>query len=80
MGRRFKTCICERYHFPLLDHRAVWVDREGRRVFTAEPYGIDTDELADFTRETEALGLRVRVSDRSAWYPGRTKLLVVTSP
>jgi hypothetical protein len=73
-GRR--DCICLR-HSDLLDHAAVWLDRDGNHVYTAEPYGARDDELAAFLADANALGLTVTVHAESGWYLGRTILLRV---
>ena len=41
------SCPC-RTHRRLLDHARMWIDADGRRVLTAEPYGAAGDDLAAF--------------------------------
>lgn len=72
------ACACVTHH-DLLAHRRIWLNPEGRHVFTVEPYGIERpDALAAFTADCAALGLTVTVSETDAqWCPGSTVLITV---
>jgi hypothetical protein len=71
-------CICQWSHLSgLIDHARIWLDRDGRHVYTVEPYGVDPGALTLLCHELEFLGLTARVSDRSPWFPGSTTLILV---
>lgn len=63
----------------LLDHKGIWLDRNRCHVFTAEPYtnSLDLDLLEEFRGEAKELGLDVRLSAASPWFPTQTVLLLV---
>jgi hypothetical protein len=82
LGRRCRIgmpsgedCICQRYD-RLFDHAAVWIDRDGRKVYTAEPYDVGGDELADALAELHELGLQVYVTGLGRWHPSTFVLKV----
>lgn len=72
-----KDCICQRYHYPVLDHPRIWLDKDRRHVFTAEPYHFDGQEFAALVAECAELGLDVHVSGTSPYYPGGTCLIYI---
>jgi hypothetical protein len=45
-----------------MDLRNLWTTTAGIRVFTTEPYFVDPENLADFARRVEAIGLEVTVT------------------
>lgn len=82
-GKRCKyvNCLCQygdgiRH---LLDHRGIWLDKDRRHVFTAEPYSssLDIETLEGFRRECTELGLSVRLSPLSPWFPLHTTMIIV---
>jgi len=73
-----ERCVCSEHHHAL-DHGRMWLDRDGRRVLTGEPYDISGRELCDFIEAMEGLGLRVWVSGRSLWHEHTMLLIVSTS-
>lgn len=74
-------CVCQRRHVQrALDHGRIWLDEDGDRVLTGEPYGLSGETLCRFVQDCRDLGLRVRVDPRSPWNPGSTLLLIVTNP
>lgn len=82
-GRTGATCICREAH-DVLDHKAVWRDEDGNRVFTSEIYNFSNefrfeafDVLRQWAREND---LRVDVSSRSPWFPLSTTLIMVRKP
>ena len=70
------TCLCNTRR--LLDHPRRWTDRDGNPVLSAEPYDAHGEDLAELVAELAALGLWVRLSGRSPYYPTRTLLLVIS--
>jgi len=60
----------------VLDHRAMWTTAAGARVFTAEPYDVDPEALADFARRVEAIGLNVSVTGEGWWHPTTVRITV----
>lgn len=74
------TCVCHT-HYHVLDHRRIWLDRDGRYVLTGEPYDASREELAAFTEAMGDLGLQVTVKSaaESFWNPGSTLLILVTN-
>jgi hypothetical protein len=73
-----EKCICQR-HSEVLDHARVWLDKDGKHVYTAEPYEADGDELATLLADLHREGLRARFSGRSPWNLGSTFLIEITS-
>lgn len=73
-----EECPC-REHSHLFDHAAIWLDGEGRHVFTAEPYHINPEDLARAQVDLTSLGLVLEVTTESYWFSGTT-LLVVRRP
>lgn len=72
-----QSCICQR-HRNVLDHNRAWLDRDGKRVLTSEPYGIgDTLGLCAFVQECDELGVHVEIDPQSPWFPGATVLLIM---
>lgn len=72
-----ETCVCQRHHHAL-DHGRMWLDRDGCRVLTGEPYDLDGVELAALVADMAALGLTVRLDGRSLWNPGYALLIRIT--
>lgn len=74
-----EPCLCQKHH-SLLDHGRVWLDRQGRRVVTGEPYHVAKADLVDLAADMATLGLRVTVKPQSEsfWYPGHTHLIFIT--
>ncbi len=70
------NCLCLRSR-EILDHARLWHDRDGRRVLTAEPYGLTADVLSTFVAECRALGLWVTVAPDSLWCPGAAVLVTI---
>ena len=70
-------CVCRRYRRPL-DHGRIWLDHEGKSVFTSEPYSLNGEDIAALVSEMEELGLTVTLEGRSQWNPGSTLLLRIT--
>lgn len=56
----------------------MWLDTEGRRVLTAEPYHASDAEIAAFLTDMAELGLRVTFTGRSLWHP--TTLMLIVQP
>lgn len=71
-----RDCVCSRLH-RLLDHPRMWLDAAGERVYTAEPYHFDGEELAELVAECRPLGLYVTVHGTSPYFPGRTVLVLI---
>jgi hypothetical protein len=82
-GKRCKyvNCLCQYGGgiSNLLDHRGIWLDKNRRHVFTAEPYtsSLDLELLEGFRAEAAHLGLTVRLSARSPWFPTYTTMIIV---
>lgn len=72
-----ERCICTRHREPL-DHPRLWRTSDGHHIFTAEPYEVDFDDLAPLAAELKDLGLNIRLSGLSPWYPGRTFLIFIS--
>jgi hypothetical protein len=72
-----RDCICQRFSHRVIDHAATWRTSDGERVWTSEPYDVDAQELAEFEREVETLGLHLFLSPRSGWFNGEALLLIV---
>lgn len=70
-------CICHPYR-SLFDHARFWRLPDGRKAVTAEPYHIDEREIALLLESCRSLGFIVERSDDSPWFPGYTKLLIIT--
>ena len=70
-------CICLRYYNRILDHSRMWIDREGCKVMTSEPYGIDLDVLYKFREECRNLGLTVSIRAYSPYNPGATMMVMI---
>ena len=77
---RSKSCSCQdRFgRRALFDHGRMWLDEEGQHVLTAEPYGASGVEVAALVTDLVELGLDLRISADSPWYPGSTILLTIT--
>lgn len=76
-GRRCQQpgpCICKHR---LLDHRALWRDCDRQTIFTAEPYGASSEDLAELIAALHAIGLELQIEGYSPYYPGHTVLLVI---
>lgn len=78
---RYTGCLCQfgGAVSNLLDHKGLWRNERKEKVFTAEPYtsSLDLDVLEGFRAETAQLGLTVRMSAASPWFPTSTVLLLV---
>jgi len=74
---RFLGCVCSRAN-SIMDHCALWKDKEGNLVFTTEPYHLNTDDFFKFVLEMADLGLDTEVLPSSGWYPNHTILIAVT--
>jgi hypothetical protein len=61
------------------DHVEFWKTPDGMRFATSEPYAerLDGESLAEVINTADAMDLKVLQSDRSPYYPGRTKLIVI---
>jgi hypothetical protein len=70
-------CLLCTTHARVLDHRGLWLDQDGRRIFTFEPYDTDGESLVAFITDAAAHGLRVMVTGASGYYPGHTYLGIV---
>lgn len=75
------TCICLEY-YNVLDHKAMWKDtlRGNVLVMTAEPFGINGEDIAALHADLADIGLTVAVRSESPYYPGRTVLLLIKKP
>lgn len=72
-----KPCVCQRLHYPLLDHTRMWLTDTGERVLTAEPYHFDGEDFAELVAECKELGLDVSVRGISPYFPGRAVLIII---
>jgi hypothetical protein len=73
---RGKQCLCT-IGGDLLDHKALWRDKDGNLVFTAEPYDVRMSVLEVFSTGLAQAGLDLEISSRSPWYPTFTTLLKI---
>jgi hypothetical protein len=58
-------------HRRFLDHLYRIVTRGGKKIYVAEPYGIDGEGLAELA-ELDRGGWYVQIGQTPLWYPGRT--------
>jgi hypothetical protein len=70
-----QTCICEEFRFHPLDHVWIWLDRQGRRVLTCEPYDLEDETLIRFRTALDELGIMVTVHPKNFWFRGTTLLM-----
>lgn len=71
----YQGCICARYSLSVFDHARLWRTRDGDVIFTAEPYQVYGDDLADVIGKLAEYGVRLDVSGYSPYYPGGTLLI-----
>jgi len=73
-------CVCQiGGGMSVHDHRAMWKDADGRRVYTSEPYASSLwlEDFDEYREGLAELGLRLTVGAASPWYPLSTVLLMV---
>src|SRR5690606_38530543 len=68
-------CICHRER---LDYPRLKRTSDSHYIFTSEPYEENFDDLALLPAELKDLGLNIRLSGLSPWYPGRTFLIFIS--
>lgn len=71
-----EPCMCQQHHH-VLDHACRWIDSQGKPVLTAEPYDFDAEEFTALAADCAELGLEVRVTGTSPYFPGRTVLIII---
>ncbi|MBM3675352.1 MAG: hypothetical protein FJW88_10475 [Actinobacteria bacterium] len=74
--RSAAPCACQALD-RVLDHARVWLRADGRRVLSAEPYDVTSDDLAALLVCAIELGLVFSIHGASPWNPGATVLLVI---
>ncbi len=77
-SRQYAQCLCQYDGITgILDHKRIWKDAQGRKVFTSEPYGGAhwIGYIEEYRQELADLGLTLAVSAQSPWYPLATVLL-----
>ena len=65
------------YHIGM-DHPRLWRTSEGELFITADEYHLNLATLDRVRAQAEELGLRVEVTAKSFYNPGRTIMIVVT--
>lgn len=70
-------CLCQRHPISVLDHPRSWTDRDGNRVYTAEPYSVWGEELGRLIADCEREGLRLTIEPASGYAPAATVLIII---
>jgi hypothetical protein len=65
---RTDDCVCHRYR-RVFDHAAMWHDRHGELVMTAEPYELWPEDVVGVIAELQELGLDLVISGTGRWAP-----------
>jgi len=74
-----ESCPCQRGRgLGILDHARLWLVPRGGYALSSEPYGFDVLGAARYADACGELGLDVRVSARSPYYPLESVLVITT--
>ncbi len=65
-----KECVCHHLRHPIgaFKHARMWLDKDGRHVFTSESYTAKLEDLVDLHTKLAALGVSITVTGRSPWH------------